>query len=156
MISLTLQKMNITASELCNTAENVLGYYTEYSPVINFIQYASHFHYLWKLFSFSVTLRPKSSAVRLVVEVSRSHTRAHVRTRTNTRRVWLSWRSHQLVTGPVPTKDTKHKRWTSMPSAGFERAIQAVKWLQTYALWQLYCTVICGKLDKSKYFGKVQ
>jgi len=46
MIGLTLQKkMNSTASELCSTAENVLGYYTEYSPVINFIQYASQFHY---------------------------------------------------------------------------------------------------------------
>jgi hypothetical protein len=65
MKGLTLQKMNSKASELCNTAENVLGYYTDYSPVINFIGYARQFHYLWELVSFfwggSSTAQIKSS-----------------------------------------------------------------------------------------------
>jgi hypothetical protein len=45
--------------------------------------------------------------------------------------------SEQLVAEAATyTTHNKHKR-TSMPSSGFEPAIRAAKWLQTYALNQM-------------------
>jgi hypothetical protein len=49
----------------------------------------------------------------------------------------LLWTSDQPVAETLPIQDNtpyKHKRQTSMPSAGFEPAIPATKRPQTYAL----------------------
>jgi hypothetical protein len=76
--------------------------------------------------------QPKSDLGRLNLEVCRSYTDTpHV--------VGLLWRSDQLVgKADTCTTHTVHKGRTSMPSAGFEPAISAIKRLQTYAL---DCTV---------------
>jgi len=78
---------------------------------------------------FSVALPPNAGPGRLIIEVSRSHTVAH------THSVRLLWTSYLLVTVAATCITlNKHKRRTSMPSAGFEPAIPEIMPLQTYAL----------------------
>jgi hypothetical protein len=69
----------------------------------------------------SVALQPKSGLGRLFVEVSRSYIDTH------THPVGLLWTSDQLFAEAATyTTNNKHKRRTSMLSAGFEPAIPAV------------------------------
>jgi len=49
--------------------------------------------------------------------------------------VSVLWTSDTLVAEAATyTTHSKHKRWTSMPSAEFKPVIQVIKQLQTYAL----------------------
>ena len=72
------------------------------------------------------------------------HTHTHTHTHTHCVTPLNEWSARHR--GRYLQNTQKHKRITSLPSAGFERAIQAVKWLQTYALWELYCAVIYENL----------
>ena len=72
--------------------------------------------------------QPNSALARLIFEVTRSHTIIH------THPVEL-WTSDQLVAeASAYTTRNKHRRRTSMPSAGFDPAIPAIDRPQTYAL----------------------
>jgi hypothetical protein len=83
----------------------------------------------YKIVIFSVLQKPNSGTGRLVFEASRSHTVKR------TSPVGLLWTSGQLVANAAAyTTYKKFTRRTSIPSAGFETTIQAVKRLQTYAL----------------------
>ena len=65
---------------------------------------------------FFVTQQPMSGLGHLIVEVSSSHK--------------ISW-----LQSPLPTEHySKHKTQTSVPSAGFEPVIPAIKQLQIYDL----------------------
>ena len=66
---------------------------------------------------------------RVIAEVSRSHAIRHTHTHTHTHTVGLLWKSDQHI-AEVATYTT-HNRPKSMPSAGFEPAIAAIKRLQT-------------------------
>ena len=85
---------------------------------------------------FSVVLQPKSRPGHLTVQIYRSHTHTQTHARKqqkHTRQDSSGWgisSSHR----PLPVKYSRHKRGTSMPSAGFEPAIPAIKRLQYYAL----------------------
>jgi hypothetical protein len=59
----------------------------------------------------------------------------------------LLWMSDQLVAeaGTVRTHN-KHKRQTSMPSAGFETSIPTIKWLQNYVLDRTETGIIVYKI----------
>jgi len=76
---------------------------------------------------------------------SQSHTQldthTHTHTHTHTLSLSLFWTRNQVVAEAANhATHTKSKRWTSMPSAGFEPLIPAVKWPQTYALGSArYC-----------------
>jgi hypothetical protein len=77
-----------------------------------------------------MALQPYLSVVLLCVEISWSHTTRHTRQDSSGRVISPSQR-------PLPTQGNttyKHKRQTSIPSAGFEPAILATKRPQTYAL----------------------
>jgi hypothetical protein len=77
--------------------------------------------------SFSETQQPNTGLGRLTVEVSGSHTRTHA----HTHAAGLLWTSDQFVAEAATyTTHNKHNRRTSMPSAGFELAIPAIKPLQ--------------------------
>jgi hypothetical protein len=76
------------------------------------------------IFSCGATAQPGLG--RLIVEVSISHTNTHTAGRTPLEK----WSAHRR--GRYLHK--KHKRWTSMHSAGYEAAIPAIKRPQAYAL----------------------
>ena len=60
---------------------------------------------------------------------------AHTHTHTHTYSIGLLWTSDKLLSEAASCqKHYKHKRRTSMPSAGFEFLIPAIKRPQTYAL----------------------
>jgi hypothetical protein len=64
-----------------------------------------------------------------IVEVFISHTIRHARP------VVLLWTSDQLITEAATyATPYKHKRWTSMPLAGFKLVIPWIRQLQAYAL----------------------
>ena len=108
--------------------------------------------------SFSLLWRQsKSGPGRLVFNVYRTHTtrdthtltithttrHTHTHTHTHTYTLSLSFLNEESGRrrGRQPCNThKKSKRWTSMPSAGFEPLIPAVKWPQTYALGSArYC-----------------
>jgi hypothetical protein len=72
----------------------------------------------------SVVQQPKSGPGCLIADVPRSHTIRHTLGKT-------VWTSDQLVAEAATY--TTCKKQTSIPSAGFEPAIPAVRRLQTYA-----------------------
>jgi hypothetical protein len=73
-----------------------------------------------------VTQQPNSGLGRFLVEVLGDHAQLHTHT------VGLLWMSDQIVAEAATyTTHNKYKRQTSMPSAGFEHAIPAIK---THAL----------------------
>ena len=77
---------------------------------------------------FPSMVQSPTQACRLIVKISRSHTHTH------THPVELLWMSDQLVAQAATyTTHNKHRR-TSMPSAGYEPAIPAIKQLHTYVL----------------------
>jgi hypothetical protein len=63
----------------------------------------------------------------LIREASRSHT-------DTPHSVWLLWTSDQPDAETPTWQHTIHKRQTSMLPVGFEPAISASEWPQTYAL----------------------
>lgn len=72
----------------------------------------------------SMLQQPNSGPSRLIVEVSVIRHKSPV---------GLLWMDDQLVAEAATyTRYNKHKRRTSIPSAGFEPAISAMKRLQTY------------------------
>ena len=76
---------------------------------------------------FFVAQQPNSGLRCRIIELSRSHTIIHKH------RVWVLWANDQLVAEAATyTTQKKEKRRTPMPSVGFEPAIPATKWLQTY------------------------
>jgi len=78
-----------------------------------------------------VAQRRNSGRGRHILEVSRSHTIRH----THIHPVGLLWTSDKLVAEAAAyASHNKYQRRTSMPSAGFESAIPAIKRLLTYAL----------------------
>jgi hypothetical protein len=86
-----------------------------------------HHSFLVMLYFLSVAQQPNSGPGRLNVEVSRSHTIAHP--------VGLLRTSDRLVVESATyTALNKHKRPTTMPSAGFEPATSEIKRMQTYTL----------------------
>ena len=88
-----------------------------------FQKYSPNYYFI------SVAQQPDSGPGNLTVEVSRSHRSRH------THPAGLLFTSDQLVAEAANfTTHKKHNRQTSMPSAGFEPAIPAIKRLQTYAL----------------------
>jgi hypothetical protein len=79
----------------------------------------------------SSTVLVRTLAASLPLSLSHTHTSFVILLR---HAVWLLWTSDQQR--PLPTQDNtayKHKRQTSMPSAGFEPTILATKRPQTYA-----------------------
>ena len=71
----------------------------------------------------------------LVRFLDHTHTHTHSPTHTDKERVGLLWTNDQLVAEAATyTTHTTHNRRTSISSAGFERAIPAVRRLQTYAI----------------------
>jgi hypothetical protein len=79
--------------------------------------------------TFSVGQLPNSGPGRFTVKVCRSHTIWHTHTPSRSPLNERSARCRDYL----PTQNTTNKR-TSMPSAGFEPAILAIKRLLTYAL----------------------
>ena len=100
----------------------------------------------------SAVQQPNSGLDSLTVEVSGSHTRTHAHTHTHARarahaRTRARAHTHARTTGTTPLKKrspaaqsatytthNKHETRTSMPSAGFEPMIPAIKRFQTQAL----------------------
>jgi len=68
---------------------------------------------------FSPVQQPKSGIGHLFVEASSSHTLRHTH-------LWLLRTSDQVVA--TYTTHNKHDRVVTMPSAGFEPTIPAIKW----------------------------
>jgi hypothetical protein len=85
-----------------------------------------------------VAQQPNSSPGHLKVEFPRSHTHTDRQTDRQTHThtpVGLLWTNDQLVAEAATyATHNKHKRRTSVHSVGFEPAIPAIKWQQTYAL----------------------
>ena len=78
-----------------------------------------------------MTQQPSSVLGHFNVEVSRSHKLRH----THIKSVGLPWMSDQPVLNAFNyTTHNKHKKRISMPSAEFEPAISAIKWLQDQRL----------------------
>ena len=109
---------------------------TEYFNGVNLVSY--------DIFS-CVVHKASSGLGLLIVEVSRSHRHTHTHARTRTRahtHAHAHTHTHtKSVESPVrvicPSHrplPTQQKRRKSMPSAGFEPAVPAVGWLQTYTL----------------------
>jgi hypothetical protein len=100
---------------------------------------------LFQISFYAAAHQPKSGLGFHIVEVSRSHTIRHTHTHTHactrthththTHPVGLLWMRDQLVAqAATDITRNEYKRQRSMPSAGFEPAIPAIKGLQTYAL----------------------
>ena len=79
---------------------------------------------------FSVVQQPNLGLHHLIVEVSRSHTTRHTQTRA--RAVGVFRTSDQSITDDYATH-SKHEGQTSVPSAGYEPTIPAIKWMHAYA-----------------------
>jgi len=77
-------------------------------------------------FLFSAAQQPSSDLRRLNVEVYMSHT---IRSIHMVRFLWT--RGQPVTEAAINTTHGKHKKGTSMPSAGFEPKIPAIKRLQT-------------------------
>jgi len=91
----------------------------------------------WNYSYSSVAQQPKRCLRRLAVDVTRSQAIRHIHTHTHTHThtVGLLWTSDQLVAEAATyTTHYKHKRRTSVPSAGLEPTILAIKRLQIYTL----------------------
>jgi hypothetical protein len=79
----------------------------------------------------SLAQQPNWGLGRLIFEVSRWH---KIR---QTQRVALLWTSDQPVAEVATyTTNNKHITWNSVTSPGFEPAIPAIKWLQSYVLYR--------------------
>jgi hypothetical protein len=84
----------------------------------------------------SVTLQAKSGLDRLVSKFLRHWAYTHTHTHTHTHTTGRTRRRGRCL-----NNKHKQKRRTSMPSAGFEPAIQVIKRLQTYALDRMACRI---------------
>jgi len=77
---------------------------------------------------FSVALETSSHLGSIIVEAPQSHAQIRASNRTPLN----EWSAHRR--GRSYTTHNKHKRRTTMPSAGFEAAISVIKRPQNYAL----------------------
>jgi hypothetical protein len=84
---------------------------------------------VFRMQSFSAAQQPNSGPGRLVFYVTISHTIRHTHTQEDS-----SERNHLVAEADTYTTGNKHNRRTSIPSAGFEPMIAAIKRLQTNAL----------------------
>jgi hypothetical protein len=83
-----------------------------------------------KMYFVAVPQQPNSGLSRLSVDVSRPRTFRHTHGRQNS----CEQVKESVAEAATYTIHNKHKGRISVPSAGFEHAIQAIQQLQTYAL----------------------
>ena len=98
----------------------------------------------------SVAQKPKSGLGLLIIEVSRSHTIRHTHTHTHKQPTGIFERMISTSQRPLPSLQQQTKRRTSMPSAGSEPAVAAIKRPQTYVenrtaigIGRFHCIPVC-------------
>ena len=102
---------------------------------INTLQVMFFFH--------SVEQQPNTGLDDLTAEVSRLHNIRHSLSRT-------PLNNESVAEAATHTTHNKHKRQTSVPSAGFNPMTPAIKWLQIYA-FTAQATRIGSIIYKKKY-----
>jgi hypothetical protein len=99
-----------------------------YRRLTNISQHRTKYSHLDAIF---VAQQPKSGLGNTFVEVFKLHTirHTHTHTHTHTHLVELLWTSDQLIEEAAAySTHSKHKKRTSMHSAGFEPAVPADRW----------------------------